>query len=69
MSKFVKQMFIMDTLPKDPYILLSYINTKLRDDYDSLDELCESMDISRNNLESTLNAAGFEYEPSGNRFV
>ncbi len=33
----------MDNLPKDPNILLSYINTKLRDDYTSLDALCDDL--------------------------
>ena len=31
------------SLPKDPMVLLSFINTKLRDDYPSLDELCSSL--------------------------
>ena len=32
-------------LPQDPMILLSYLNTKLRDDYDSLAALCEDMEL------------------------
>ena len=31
-------------LPQDPNILLSYINTKLRDQYPSLDALCDDLD-------------------------
>lgn len=31
-------------IPKDPYMLLSFINTKLRDDFDSLDKFCDSYD-------------------------
>lgn len=56
-------------LPKDPMILLSYINTKLRDVYDSLDALCEDLDIGRDELEEQLRAAGFEYRAEQNRFV
>lgn len=59
----------MENLPKDPYILLSYINTKLRDDYPSLDTLCDDMDVDRGELVAALGAAGFEYSQSANRFA
>ena len=49
-------------------MLLSFINMKLRDQYDSLDELCASMDIDRSELESRLAEAGFEYNPQQNKF-
>ena len=55
-------------LPKDPMILLSYVNTQLRDHYDSLDALCEGLDVSRSELEDTLNTAGFAYDAAQNRF-
>ena len=55
-------------LPKDPMILLSYVNTQLRDHYDSLDALCEGLDVSRSALEETLNTAGFAYDAAQNRF-
>ena len=48
-------------LPKDPMMLFSVINMKLRDCYSSLDELCEDMDVSREDIVSQLKAAGFEY--------
>ena len=41
---------------------------KLRDFYDSLDELCEDMEIDRIELEKKLNAAGFEYNSDLNKF-
>ena len=47
-------------LPKDPMVLFSVINMKLRDCYSSLDELCEDMDVSREDIVSQLKAAGFE---------
>ena len=34
-------------LPQDPNILLSYINTKLRDQYPSLEALCEDLDVTK----------------------
>lgn len=56
-------------LPSDPAILLSYINTRLRDDYpQGLDALCEDMGIDRAAIEKRLAEAGFEYNPSQNRF-
>ncbi|MBO4920349.1 MAG: DUF4250 domain-containing protein, partial [Lachnospiraceae bacterium] len=37
-------------LPSDPNILLSLINTKLRDDFASLDDLCNSLDVDKEEL-------------------
>lgn len=55
-------------LPKDPAMLFSVINMKLRDDYGSLDELCRKMDIDQDWLMQTLAAAGFEYSKENNKF-
>jgi hypothetical protein len=55
-------------LPKDPMMLMSVINMKLRDFYSDLDALCEDLDIDRNELEKTLSAAGFEYNKELNKF-
>ena len=56
-------------IPKDPAILLSYINTKLRDDYPSLEELCRSMCISREDIENSLSVIGYTYNEEKNCFV
>ena len=56
------------TLPKDPMMLFSVVNTKLRDNYDSLDALCEDMNINKAELENTLAGAGFEYSAEQNKF-
>ena len=58
----------MENLPSDPVMLMSFINTRLRDVYPSLDALCDDMHISRAELEKRLAAAGFEYSPEHNRF-
>lgn len=55
-------------MPKDPMMLFSTINMKLRDQYDSLDSLCQDMDIDRHDIESRLTAAGFEYNREQNKF-
>lgn len=59
----------MESLPQDPMMLLCVINTKLRDEYASLDNLCEDLDIPRAELEARLHDAGFDYQPQANRFV
>lgn len=55
-------------LPADPAMLMSLINMKLRDNYSSLDELCDDMDISRDELMKRLGEAGFEYSEENRRF-
>ena len=55
-------------LPKDPMILLSVINTKLRDEYASLVALCDDLDEDREAIEKALAAAGFAYDEGQNRF-
>ena len=56
------------TLPTDPYILLSYINTKLRDEYPSLEALCDNLDIDAEEIAQRLSDAGFSYNPEINQF-
>jgi hypothetical protein len=56
-------------IPKDPHILLSYVNTKLRDEYHSLDDLCKSLNIDRNHIESELAAIEYTYTKELNRFT
>lgn len=58
----------MNNLPQNPVMLLSYVNTQLRDNYASLDEFCSSLDVSRVDLEAKLSAAGFDYMPEINQF-
>lgn len=55
-------------LPKDPYILLSYVNTKLRDEYPSLSALCDGLDVSEGSLTEKLSGAGYAYDPDTNQF-
>ncbi len=55
-------------LPSDPIMLYSAVNMKLRDQYPTLDALCDDLDISRADLESTLASAGFTYSPTLNQF-
>ena len=50
----------MENLPQDPFMLLSYINTQLRDNYDSLSDLCKSLDINEQKLIEKLASAVYD---------
>lgn len=56
------------TLPKDPNILLSIINTKLRDTYSNLDKLCDDLDAEKSEIENILASIGYKYSPKSNQF-
>ena len=55
-------------LPKDPVMLLSMINMKLRDQYPDLDSLCDDMDEDREEIIKTLSGAGYIYDSEQNQF-
>ncbi len=56
-------------LPHDPVMLLSYVNTQLRDRDPSLDALCDREDADRETLCAALREIGYEYDAAQNRFV
>ena len=56
-------------LPHDPVMLLSVVNTRLRDEYESLDALCAAEDASREELESILGGMDYHYDSAQNRFL
>ena len=56
-------------IPKDPFMLLSWMNTQLRDHYPSLDELCQSLNLDRESVEHTLASIDYSYDSDSNRFV
>ncbi len=56
-------------MPKDPVMLLSYVNTQLRDFYESLEELCYALDADRAAVEEKLAAMDYHYDPAKNQFV
>lgn len=58
----------MDQLPSDPFMLLSVINTRLRDEYPSFEELCAALGVDAQELAARLEAAGFSYMPDINQF-
>lgn len=56
-------------IPNDPVILLSFINTQLRDNYESLDEFGKSNSVDVGEIESKLSAIGYEYSSELNKFI
>ena len=60
---------MLNGLPSDPIILLSVINTKLRDYYKSLDALCDDMNIPSATLTEKLKMIDYEYDGKRNQFV
>lgn len=59
----------MQQIPKDPVILLSYINTQLRDFYPSLEELGKSLNLSIPELTDTLSSIDYFYDATKNQFI
>lgn len=56
-------------LPKDPVMLLSFVNTQLRDNYSSLDELASAYGVSAEEIEEKLKAIDYTYDKENNRFA
>lgn len=56
-------------IPKDPVILLGFVNTKLRDFYKTLEELCEDLTVDRRELEEKLAGIDYYYDEKQNQFV
>lgn len=57
------------SIPNDPAILLSYVNTLLRDQYPSFDELCKSLMVSPEEIQRKLSPIGYSYNKEKNRFM
>ncbi|MDE6110413.1 MAG: DUF4250 domain-containing protein [Eubacterium sp.] len=56
-------------LPMDNFLLLSVVNTKLRDCYSNLDALCDDLDEDKNDIISRLSSVGYAYDENVNQFV
>lgn len=56
-------------IPNDKMMLLSVVNTKLRDYYKDLDELCEDMNEDKNEIIKNLKEIDYEYDEKLNKFI
>ena len=59
----------IDALPKDPMMLLSFVNTRMRDENINLTELCEQFGTDREAVESTLKQIGYYYDEELRKFI
>lgn len=62
-------MIMMQYHKMDLNILLSLINTKLRDNYDNLEDLCEDLDYDIDDLNQKLNSINYYYDEKINQFI
>ncbi len=56
-------------IPKDPVMLLSFVNMKLRDYYGDLDSLCDMFSLDKKELCDKLSGIGYHYDEQNNQFV
>lgn len=56
-------------IPKDPVMLLSFVNLKLRDFYPSLEAMCDDLDIDPAELAEKLAGINYSYDSGKNQFV
>ena len=56
-------------IPKDPVMLLSFMNMRLRDYGMNLDELCDDLDVERREIEAILAMIDYHYNEERNQFV
>lgn len=56
-------------IPKDPVMLVSFLNLKLRDCYASFDDLCEDLNINKEETARTVASIDYHYIPEQNQFL
>lgn len=56
-------------IPKDPVMLLSFVNLKLRDYYTSLENMCDDLDVGETEIVEKLATIDYHYDREKNQFV
>ena len=59
----------LDNLPKDPMMLLSFVNTRLRDEGLTLEELASQFGVNEEDIKSKLDNIGFSYNNDLRKFI
>lgn len=62
-------MAFYEKLPTDPAMLLSFINTQLRDNYESLEDFCAAFGADIEEIAAKLRTIDYEYDANRNRFL
>lgn len=60
---------IYENIPNNPMMLLSFANTKLRDEFQNLDDMCYDLEVDKREIEEKLSMIDYHYDSSLNRFV
>lgn len=55
-------------IPKDPVLLLSFMNMRLRDTNMNLDALCDDLDVDKAWIVDALKAIDYHYNEEQNQF-
>ena len=56
-------------MPKDPVMLLSFVNTQLRDHYASLDEFASAYMVDAEEIKEKLSTINYAYQEEQNKFI
>lgn len=59
----------IDNMPSDAMMLLSFLNTRMRDEHVTLDELCNQFGVDRKNIEEKLDKLGYTYNNKLCKFI
>ena len=59
----------IDNLPKDPMMLLSFVNTRMRDEGIDLDDFSTQFQIDRKHIEEKLDKIGYSYNNELRKFI
>lgn len=58
----------MEIMPKDPVMLMSFVNMKLRNEYRTLEDFCAAYGLKESELKAEMEAAGFDWQPGIRQF-
>ncbi len=56
-------------MPNNPMVLLSFVNTQLRDVYDSLEDLSKSFGVKEEDIKIKLASIDYYYDEKLNKFI
>lgn len=58
----------MDQPPRDPHLLYSLLNTRLRDTDDNLEDVCAALGMELRRAEEIMASAGYRFDPAVRQF-
>lgn len=62
-------MTMYEKIPNDPVMLLSFINTQLRDTYESFDAFVIAFQVDASEVLKKMSAIDYEYDAATNQFI